>query len=244
LVRALLPAVTTPPTVSKRILQSRHVLAAVSIIVLALLSYLVYRYITRRPDPPTRQLVSNTRPVESPSIAPSPHAFKYWLTVRQMRDSAEYKSNGDKQIFDSGDKFQLTVLSPESGYVYVINEGPPQTNDTNITMIYPNRTINKGSAMLGTNQSIQSDWLTFRGPAGDDNFWIVWSVSTVSQLESAKSEAFDHPRGGLSEQTWLSLKEFLKTKQNVTVYHYKKTKDAVPRGTGDILVTLAQFKHK
>lgn len=246
LARALMPEGKLSPTISKGILQSPRVLLGASLVVLALLSYLVYRYITRRPDLPIRPLVSNIRPVESPSIAASSHAFKYWLTVRQMRDDKEYQSNGDKHIFDTGDKFQLTVLSPESGYVYIINEGPAQTNDTNVTMIYPNRTTNNGSAMLGTNQSVQSDWLTFRGPAGDDNFWIVWSVSTVSQLESVKNEAFDHPRGGLSEQTWVALKEFLKMKQSevdVTVYHYKKTKDAVSRGKGDLLVTLAQFKH-
>ena len=244
----LLPEVTVPVTISKWIPQNRRTLAAFSIVILAVLSYLVYRYVTRQTEPPIRPLVTNTRPLESPSIAPSPHSFKYWLTVQRMQNGKEYKkafkSNGDKQTFDSGDKFQLTVLSPESGYVYIINEGPPQTNDTNVTMIYPNRTTNKGSAMLGTNQSIQSDWLTFRGPAGDDNFWIVWSVSTVSQLESAKHEAFGQARGGLTERTWVSLKEFLKTKQNVTIYHYKKTKDAVPRGNGDLLVTLAQFNHR
>jgi serine/threonine protein kinase len=247
LARALLPEEAPPPTISKRIFQNRLVLAAVSIVALVLLSYLVYRYVTRRTNPPIHPLVSNTRPVESPSIAPSPHAFKYWLTVQQVRDGKEYKSNGDKQTFESGDKFQLSVLSPESGYVYIINEGPSETNDTNVRMIYPNRTTNNGSAMLGTNQSIQSDWQTFRGPAGNDNFWIVWSVSTVTQLESAKNEAFDHPRGGLSEQTWVAVREFLKTKQaevSVTVYHYKKPKDAVCRGKGDLLVTLAQFKHR
>jgi serine/threonine protein kinase len=202
---------------------------------IALLSFVIYKAITWP---------------ESPIIAPS-NSFTYFLTVQKMRDGKEYqgplKSNGDKEIFENGDKFRLTVLTPKSAYVYIINEGPPEANDTNVRMIYPNRTTNNGAATLGENQSIQSDWITFRGPAGDDNFWIVWSVSPVSQLESAKNEAFNHPRGGLTERTWVQVKEFLKMKQSevdVTVYHYKKTQEAVPRGKGDPLVTLAQFNHR
>lgn len=177
------------------------------------------------------------------------NSFTYFLTVQKMREGKEYqppvKSNGEGD-FDNGDKFRLTVLTPRSAYVYIINEGPQETHDTNVTMIYPNRTTNNGAATLGADQSIQSDWLTFHGPAGADNFWIVWSVSPVNQLESAKNEAYNHPRGGLTERTWIAVKEFLKAKQSevdVSVYHYKKTQEAIPRGQGDLLVTLAQFKH-
>lgn len=202
---------------------------------IVLLSFGIYKFVTWR----------------GPIIPPS-NAFTYFLTVQQMRDGKEYeepvKSNGDdNETFASGDKFRLTVLSPKSAYVYIINEGPTEINDTNVRMIYPNRTTNNGAAALGENQPFQSDWITFRGPAGDDNFWMVWSVSPVDQLESAKNEAFNHPRGGLSERTWIALKEFLKLKQSevaVSVYHYKKTKEAVPRGKGDLLVTLAQFNHR
>jgi serine/threonine protein kinase len=181
---------------------------------------------------------------------PPSNSFTYFLTVQRMQDGKEYKepfrSNGE-QIFDNGDKFQLTVLSPKPAYVYVINEGPPEANDTNVTMIYPNRTTNNGSATLGANQSFQSDWIPFRGPAGDDNFWMVWSTSPVNELETAKNEAFNHPRGGLSDRTWVAMKQFLQMKQSeadVTVFHYKKTQEAMPRGKGDLLVTLAQFKHR
>jgi serine/threonine protein kinase len=196
---------------------------------IALLSFAIYKFIT----------------------GPHPNSFTYFLTVQEMRDGKEYnepyKSNGDKTIFQSGDKFRLTVLTPKSAYVYIINEGPPDENDTNVTMIFPKQTTNNGAAMLGPNQSIQSDWITFHGPAGNDNFWIVWSESPVSQLETAKKEAFNHPRGGLTGATLLAVKEFLTTKQSevrVMVRHYKDTQKATAYGKGDLLVTLAQFNHR
>ena len=94
-------------------------------------------------------------------------------------------------------------------------------------MIFPSEATNNGSANLGANQTVESDWFTFRGPPGDENFWLVWSVTPVTQLESAKIEAFKHPKGGLTGQTLVTVKEFLRTKAlevKVTVYNYKATK--------------------
>ena len=175
------------------------------------------------------------------------NSFTYWLTVQKMRDGKEYedsfKSNGE-ETFEKGDKFRLNVSSPNSGYLYAVNEGPPEANSTSFVMIYPSQTINNGSATLGANQPVQSDWTIFRGPAGAENFWIVWSASPVTQMESAKNEAFN---GTLGDQNLVTVKEFLNMKQDevkVRVTHYKASQTVLVRGPGDVLVTLAQFNHR
>jgi serine/threonine protein kinase len=171
--------------------------------------------------------------------------FTYFLLVQRVSDGKEYQSNGEEPFYN-GDKFQLNVLSPVPAYLYVFNEGPSELNDndTNFRMIYPNRDTNGGSASVGANQAIQSEWLTFHGPPGDDNFWLVWSPTPVAQLESVKTEAFTHPRGGLNDQHLKAVKEFLRTQPRTTIYHYKAAKNAVSRGKSDLLVALAQFEHR
>jgi serine/threonine protein kinase len=178
------------------------------------------------------------------------NTFNYWLTVQKMRDGKEYqdpfKSNGE-EIFESGDRFRLNVASPNPGYLYVINEEPPARNSTSFVMIYPSRATNNGSATLGANQPVQSDWTIFRGPAGAENFWIVWSASPVMQMESAKNEAFRSLNGGLDDQNLVTVKQFLRLKQDevkVRVTHYKASQTVLVRGPGDVLVTLAQFNHR
>ena len=247
---SLLPDLKSPPTIREWIWKNRYPLTAALITVALLLSFAVYRSINRPPDTPIRPVVGNTRPTETPTPVLASRSFKYWVTVQKMRDGQKYQepfnSHGKDEIFENGAQFRLSVSSPESAYIYVFNEGPPEPNDTNFRLIYPSSRTNNGSATIGKNQSIESDWMTFRGPAGDDNFWIVWSVSPVNELETAKIEAFKHPKGGLIGETVVALKQFLKTKQSeveLTVYHYKKTKQATVRGKGDLMVTLAQFKH-
>lgn len=184
------------------------------------------------------------------SAPSSNRSFTYFVMVQRVRDGKDQKdpikSNGE-ETFDTGDKFQLNVQSREPGFLYVFNEGPPEPNDTNFTMIYPRKATNNGSATLGANQSIQFEWITFRGPAGNENFWLVWSVSPVNELESAKNEAFKHPRGGLIDKNLVAVREFLRTKQaavKATVYHYNANQNAVVRAPSDLLITLAEFKHR
>jgi serine/threonine protein kinase len=184
------------------------------------------------------------------STSPDPSSsFSYWLTVQKMRDGKEYadpfKSNGE-ETFESGDKFKLNVSSPEPGYLYVINDGPPVPNSASFVLIYPSQAVNNGAATLGAGQPIQSDWTIFRGPAGAENFWIVWSASPVMQMESARSE-LRYSEGGLNDKNLVTVKKFLKLNQDegkVRVTHYKASQTVLVRGSGDVLVTLAQFHHR
>lgn len=186
----------------------------------------------------------------SPAPPPESKGFNYWITVQRMRDGKDYdvpfKSNGGDDIFDNGDKFQLTVFTLEAGYLYVFNEGQPDQG-ASFRMIYPKKPINDGSASVGSNDTVTFEWITFRGPAGTEDFWIVWSVSPVSGLESARKEALNHPEAGLTGQTLVTVKQYLKTMDaevDAWTAKYKQTQDVKVRKRSDLVLTLAQFKHR
>lgn len=197
------------------------------LIVITVMSYGVYKSVTDAPPPS-----QSSQPSASPTPAPN-HTFTYFLTVQKMRNGKEYqepyKSNGEEDIFESGDKFQLNITAPEPGYLYVFHEGSPE-NDAGFTMLFPRKDFNNGSAAIGANQLVQSEWITFRGPAGNENVWIVWSNSPVPQMEGNNLAA---------------VRSFL-TKPldpRTTVFHYKETQKAVVRSKGNLLIAFAQFKH-
>src|SRR5262249_44612336 len=53
----------------------------------------------------------------------------YSLTVQRMRDGRPYQKpfeSTGQEIFESGWKFKLNFSAPESGYVYLLNEGPTE----------------------------------------------------------------------------------------------------------------------
>jgi Protein kinase domain/Domain of unknown function (DUF4384) len=203
---------------------------AAGVLLVALVSYAIYSFVGLPPKPTSE-----------------PKGFDYWLTVQPMHEGKEYgdpqKSNGDEDVFENGDRFQLNVRSRESGYVYIFNEGTAA-----FRLIYPNKTTKNGSASVGANQTVQPDWLTFSGPAGAENFWIVWSVVPVAELESAKTEVLTHPEAKLSDQGLARVKEFLTTtnaqvKARVTNYTNTRQETTV-RARNDLVLTLVQFKHR
>ncbi len=175
-------------------------------------------------------------------------SFDYFLTVQPMRDEQPYKeprrSHGE-EIYDRGDRFRLTVSSPVPAFLYVFNEGRSQ-NETSFKMIYP-RQATKGAASLGADQSFESEWMTFSGPEGAENFWIVWSTSPVPELEAINTEQFKNADGSLTGDTLVTIKQYLmakKTEINATTYNYNANKTAVVRARRDLIVVLAQFKHR
>jgi serine/threonine protein kinase len=193
---------------------------------LAVISFGVYKYIIRDGKlPPNR-------------------SFSYFLTVQPAGDGqAPYKSSGD-ETYGKGDKFQLTVSTPVPAFLYIFNERPAQLAEDGFTMVFP---TNHGSASIGANQSVQSKWFTFSGAEGAENFWLVWSTSPVSELDSATSEAAKRPDGALTGQTLVTVKQYLiarKAEIDATTYNYNANKTAVVRARRDLLVTLAQFKHR
>ena len=185
-----------------------------------------------------------------PAPPPESKGFNYWITIQRMRDGKDYdvpfKSNGGDDISDNGDKFQLSVFTLEAGYLYIFNEGQPDQG-TSFRMIYPKKMINDGFASVGPNDTVTSDWIMFRGPAGTEDFWIVWSVSPISELESARKEALNHPEAGLTGQTLVTVKQYLKTMDaevDAWTAKYKQTQDVKVRKRSDLVLTLAQFKHR
>jgi hypothetical protein len=196
------------------------------------------------------------KPVPSPTPTPAPtptpptRSLVYWLEVKPMRNGKAYKNSfqsTNSDVFETGDKFRLNVLLPEPGYVYVFNEGTPEPQRTSFTIIYPTPETNNGSSSIGKNQPLQTSWNTFSGRPGTENFWIVWSTSTVSELESAKSAAFRHRDGGLTGDTLDVVKKFLTTKAaeiNVKTSRDKQTQRTTLRGQGEVLVKLVEFEHR
>jgi hypothetical protein len=89
--------------------------------------------------------------------------------------------------------------------------------------------------------------MTFHGPAGAENFWIVWSDSPVAELETATTIASNNRQQGFVGNQLVSVKEFLKTleeKVKSKISRYEESQMAIVRGRTDILVAQVQFKHR
>ena len=167
-----------------------------------------------------------------------------------MRDGKPYKEpfeSSGQEIFENGYKFRLNVSSPQSGYLYVFNEGADEKSGMSFTIIYPTPATNKGSAKLDANQTTQTNWNTFAGQAGAEQFWITWSASPVAELEVARDAAFKSKEGALMEAAMVrTVKEFLTKHSDPKAETTKDTakQQTGVRGSGELLVKLVELEHR
>jgi serine/threonine protein kinase len=180
----------------------------------------------------------------------SQRSLAYSLTVQKMRDGKPYKEpfeSSGQEIFENGYKFRLNVSSPQAGYLYVFNEGAAERDGTDFTIIYPTPATNKGSAKLDANQNVQTNWNTFAGETGTEHFWVVWSATAVSQLESVRDDAFKSKEGAVKDAAMVkTVKEFLTQHSDPKPETTKDTtkQQTNVRGSGDILVKLVELEHR
>jgi serine/threonine protein kinase len=204
---------------------------AMAVLGVALLSFGVYKYWTR------------------PIVRPPNRSFDYFVTVQRKRDGRPYQnpyqSHGE-ETFNSGDDYRLTVTTHVDAFLYVFKDGSLNENGASFKMIFPRQSTNNGSATVGADKSFETEWMTFSESAGVENFWIVWSTTPVPELETVKNEAFKDA-GGLTGNTLANVKQYLTKKKaeiDATTYNYNGNQTAIVRAPHDLLVALAQFKHR
>ncbi|HSS20365.1 MAG TPA: protein kinase [Pyrinomonadaceae bacterium] len=226
-----------------RVAASRWPKVVATIIVVIVLLVGGYLAIAKR-----ESLFGSAKP--SAGITASERSVKYSLTVQKMRDGKPYhepfESSG-QEIFENGYKFRLNVSSPQAGYLYVFNEGADEKTGMSFTIIYPTPLTNKGSAKLDANQTMQTNWNTFAGEAGTEEFWLVWSASPVTELEVARDAAFKSQEGALTDAAMLrAVKEFLAKHSDPKAETIKDTmkKQTDVRATGELLVKLVELEHR
>ncbi|HKO98582.1 MAG TPA: serine/threonine-protein kinase [Pyrinomonadaceae bacterium] len=187
----------------------------------------------------------------SSNSASGPHrTLTYWLTVQKMRDGQPYEDSfqtSGQEIFEEGYLFRLSISSRQAGFLYVFNEGAPEKDRTNFTFIYPTPLNNQGSARLEQNQNIQTNWNEFAGEKGTERFWIIWSVTAVTQLEIARHEAFKNEQGAITDPKVVeNVRNFLRQNSDPkpeTTKDTEKQRTNV-RASGELLVKLVELEHR
>ena len=87
----------------------------------------------------------------------------------------------------------MHIRSPEDGYLYIFNEGPPTASaTTQYVVVFPSTTANKNSSLINAGQEIQipeKTWLEFDKEQGIEKLWLVFSKDALAELESARQAA-------------------------------------------------------
>jgi serine/threonine protein kinase len=177
----------------------------------------------------------------------------YWITVQKYRYGKPYQDPfrlRDDINFEKDYQLRLNIISPESGRLYLLNEGPAGVDPIpTFNVMFPTTTANNGSAILTQNQLIQipeNSWFDFDGQEGTEKIWVVWAQHEVPELEAVKGFANKRDRGVISSPGLrTAVQQFLKAHSSTTtaVARDEDKKEAVVKANSDILVHVIKLEH-
>ena len=176
--------------------------------------------------------------------------LSYSLTVQKMRDGSPYQDlfeSSGQEIFENGWKFRMNVSSPQTGYLYLLNEGPSANGTTTFNVLFPAPSPNSGESYIQSNQEIKTGWMLFDENQGTEKFWVLWSANEVPELEAVKAAVNEQDKGTISDANQAkAVGEFLTVHHSLSkpeVEKDKGNKQTNVRGKGEILVNLIELVH-
>lgn len=176
--------------------------------------------------------------------------LSYSLTVQKMRDGRPYQDpfeSSGQEIFENGWKFRMNVSSPQTGYLYLLNEGPSATGTTTFNVLFPAPSANSGASYIQPNQEIKTGWMLFDENQGTEKFWVVWAANAIPQLEAVKGVINEEDKGTINDVTQSNaVRDFLRAHHSATkptMEKDKAKKQTNVKAKGEVLVDPIELEH-
>lgn len=128
----------------------------------------------------------------------------YWITVQKFKAGKPYQNPfplAGEINFEPTYQIRVNVRSPQTGHLYILNEGPKSTQPE-FVVLFPSSTANDGSSLLAAAQTVQipeKSWFEFDKQQGVEKLWLVFSDEEVPELESLKAYANTQSRGLITD---------------------------------------------
>ena len=173
--------------------------------------------------------------------------------MQKYRDGKAYQDPfrlRDDINFEKDYRIRLNVTSPQSGRLYLLNEGPAAADQIpTFNVLFPSETANNGLALLTENQQIQiprQSWFQFDEQQGTEKIWVVWAAKEVPEMEAIKGFANSKDRGVISSPGLrTAVNQFLKAHSTgaSSVERDQDKKETAVRANSDILVHVIKLEH-
>jgi len=193
---------------------------------------------------------------EAPNLAGAEEARTINYSVTMQKDPKRYPGRGPYQVpgevvFSPGDRVHFSFISPQRGYLYIINESPPTKGQaSSFNLLFPTPTSNQGSAQLAAGQTVRIPdhdiGFVFDEEQGTEKLWLIWAAGAVAELEPLKRWANPQDLGAVKDAAQIeTLRAFLAehsaAKPQVT--QDETSKQTMVKMKGDILVKLVNLQH-
>src|SRR5258706_297749 len=190
-------------------------------------------------------------PPPAPVAAVSERKLSYWMTVQKYRNGRPFEKSfrlAGEINFEKDYRVKLNVSSPQSGYLYVLNEGPASaTGPSSLSILFPSTTANKGLSHLAENQRVEipeQSWFQFDAEKGTERLWVVLCADAVPELEPLKQFANSKDQGLIKDHGLNArAEEFIRAHSGEKATIEKDDEQTILKIPGTALVHAIKLEH-
>jgi serine/threonine-protein kinase len=205
-------------------------------------------------------LTSSGEKTQNPSTIPPPQQnsatpLELDYSVTLQKDPKRYPGSKPfdlpgEVIFSPGDRIRLNIMSPQTGYLYIINEGPEVRGTPSYNTLFPSETSNQGSAQVTAGRAIhipeRGDGFVFDAQEGTEKLWLIWAPRELPIFEAVKHWANPRDGGTIKDPAQVeAIRQFLANQMQTTnqVEKNDASKRTIIRVTGEALIHLVKLEH-
>jgi serine/threonine-protein kinase len=190
-----------------------------------------------------------------PELPPMTERLSYWVVVQKYRDGKPFEEPfrlAGEINFENDYHVRLHVTNRRPGFLYIINEGPNQTDGLpDYVLLFPSPTANQGSARLTADQQIaipeRGDGFVFDREQGAEKLWLVWSAAPAPEIENVKGVANPKDLGAITDpaqiravRDWLAKND---QPSNLAIEKDEQSNQTNIKGRGAMLVHRIKLEH-
>lgn len=197
---------------------------------------------------------SATSSVATPPPPPAERTLVYSVTVQKYRNNKPFEvpfQLAKEILFERDYQIRLNVSSPQSGFLYVVNEGPHREDEApEYVVLFPSPTSNSGSALVAENRHLQipeNSWFRFDQEKGTEKVWLVFAPKEIPELEPARTFANARTQGLITDASVRdTVQSFLKSHSASKAMGQQsdERKETTVSASGDILVYVIELEHQ
>lgn len=201
----------------QKLLRPRAMIAMIGIVLLVVLAAVVVFRVRLARDSADHLYDQRAGQQSSQQLAPQKWGFSCRLRV----DAAAGRPSADVALpakgplhFGTGQRIRLYFSSPETGYLYILNESGKRSE---FLTLFPSATSNGGSSLVPAGREIaipQESWLQFDEEKGTEKIWLVWSDGNLPMLDALSRYANVHDGGRIPSANEKAVRSFLTANYN------------------------------
>ena len=195
--------------------------------------------------------------IATPSITNAPPApveervLNYSITVQKYRDGRVFEDPftiAGEIIFESGYEIRMNLRSPQSGYLYVLNEAPAKGTDLpEFVTLFPSPKSYGGSSVFQSGQTVQipeNSWFKFDKDQGVEKLWLIFAAYEIAELERLKWTINSRQAGLIdNEDDRKKIQKFLNDHGSVKPSFEKGDKETTLKSQGKLLIYPVRLEH-